>query len=60
MNIQQAIGDKKGSTVCEKQNVLHSISKTKASPLIQKLIEEKPLSVVGAYYHTRSGKVELL
>ena len=58
--IKQAIGNEKNSTICEKQNVLHSISKIEASPLIQKLKEEKHLAIVGAYYHTRSGKVELL
>lgn len=58
--IKHAIGNEKNSTICEKQNVLHSIAKIEASPLIQKLKEEKLLSVVGAYYHTHSGKVELL
>lgn len=58
--IKQAIGNEKDNTLCEKQNVLHSISKIETSPLLQKLKEEKHLAIVGAYYHTRSGKVELL
>lgn len=58
--IKKAIGNEKNSTLCEKQNVLHSISKIKESTIIRKMIREQNLVIAGAYYHIRSGKVELL
>lgn len=41
-------------------NILNSVRRVKASPVIQNLIVEKKIDVVGGYYNLDTGKVELL
>lgn len=41
-------------------NILNSVRRVKASPVIQNLIQKKKIDVVGGYYNLDSGKVELL
>ncbi len=41
-------------------NIRHSMEQIKKSPLLQTSIKDGSLKIVGAYYHTRSGKVEIL
>lgn len=41
-------------------NVAESVRRIKSSSPIAKLIQEGKIAVVGAYYHLKSGKVELL
>lgn len=43
-----------------KANVKEVVSSLKKNPFIAKLIKEKKLDCVGAYYHLGSGKVEFL
>lgn len=58
--IKKAIGTDTDPVCCEKKNILHSMERIKKSPLLQTSIKDGSLKIVGAYYHTRSGKVELL
>lgn len=58
--IQNAIGEETDPILCEKKNIAYSISQIEASPLIQKIQKKEQLKIIGAYYHTRSGKVEFL
>lgn len=58
--IKKAIGAETDPVYCEKKNILHSMERIKKSPLLQPSIKDGSLKIVGAYYHTRSGEVELL
>ena len=58
--IRHAIGAETDPVCCEKLNIRHSIKCIKKSPLLQSYLHDGSLKIVGAYYHTRSGKVELL
>lgn len=60
--IQPAIQDIKPDHLIEavKANVQWVVDHLKKTPLLQKLIEERKIEIVGAYYHLGSGKVELL
>lgn len=58
--IKKAIGAETDPVCCEKKNILHSMKRIKKSPLLQPSIKDGSLKIVGAYYHTRSGEVELL
>lgn len=56
--IKFAIKDSKSSVTAAKENVYNSINKIKESPLVKKDLDK--IKVVGALYHTHSGKVEFL
>ena len=58
--IRRAIGTETDPVCCEKKNIFHSMERIKKSPLLQTSINDGSLKIVGAYYHTRSGKVEIL
>ncbi len=58
--IRRAIGTETDPVCCEKMNIRHSMEQIKKSPLLQTSIKDGSLKIVGAYYHTRSGKVEIL
>ena len=58
--IRRAIGTETDPVCCEKKNIRHSMERIKKSPLLQTSINDGSLKIVGAYYHTRSGKVEIL
>lgn len=58
--IRRAIGTETDPVCCEKMNIRHSMERIKKSPLLQTSIKDGSLKIVGAYYHTRSGKVEIL
>ena len=58
--IRRAIGTEPDPVCCEKMNIRHSMEQIKKSPLLQTSIKDGSLKIVGAYYHTRSGKVEIL
>ena len=58
--IRRAIGTETDPVCCEKMNIRHSMERIKKSPLLQTSINDGSLKIVGAYYHTRSGKVEIL
>lgn len=58
--IRRAIGTETNPVCCEKKNIFHSMERIKKSPLLQTSINDGSLKIVGAYYHTRSGKVEIL
>ena len=58
--IRRAIGTETDPVCCEKMNIRHSMEQIKKSPLLQTSIKYGSLKIVGAYYHTRSGKVEIL
>lgn len=58
--IRRAIGTETDPVCCEKKNIRHSMERIKKSPLLQTSIKDGSLKIVGAYYHTRSGKVEIL
>lgn len=58
--IRRAIGTETDPVCCEKKNIFHSMEQIKKSPLLQTSIKDGSLKIVGAYYHTRSGKVEIL
>lgn len=57
--IKGAIGDNTDPMICERLNIEHSISQIKRSPLIQDMIRNEGLMIVGGNYHTRSGEVVL-
>ena len=57
---RRAIGTETNPVCCEKKYNLHSMEQIKKSPLLQTSIKDGSLKIVGAYYHTRSGKVEIL
>lgn len=56
--IKKAIGRTKNPLNATKKNVLNSINKIKSSPLIEKDLDKA--TIVGAIYHTNTGKVEIL
>lgn len=58
--IRRAIGTETDPVCCEKKNIRHSMERIKKSPLLQTSINDGSLKIVGTYYHTRSGKVEIL
>lgn len=58
--IRRAIGTETDPVCCEKKNIRHSMERIKKSPLLQTSINDGSLKIVGAYYHTRSRKVEIL
>lgn len=58
--IRRAIGTETDPVCYEKMNIRHSMERIKKSPLLQTSIKDGSLKIVGAYYHTRSGKVEIL
>ena len=58
--IRRAIGTETDPICCEKKNIFHSMERIKKSPLLQTSINDGSLKIVGTYYHTRSGKVEIL
>ena len=58
--IRRAIGTETDPVCCEKKNIFHSMERIKKSPLLQTSINDGSLKIVGAYYHTRSGKVEIV
>lgn len=58
--IRRAIGTETDPVCCEKKNIRHSMESIKKSPLLQTSINDGSLKIVGTYYHTRSGKVEIL
>lgn len=41
-----------------KQNVHHGIETIQCAPLLEKLLEEKKLKIVGGYYFLKEGRVE--
>ena len=43
-----------------KANVQYTVASLKKSPLLQRLMEEKKLECVGAYYNIKTGVVEIL
>ena len=57
--IKQVIGDNTDPLVCERLNIEHSIEQIKKSPLIQRMIRDEGLKIIGGNYHTRSGEVVL-
>lgn len=52
----------KGATLEEsvKANVLRVVKELKSSSVINRLINQKKINVVGGYYHLESGKVEII
>jgi len=58
--VRKASHHKHTLSVAVKNNVQNSVDRIKQSPIIQKLMKEGKIEVVGAYYHLRSGKVELI
>ncbi len=58
--IEPAIKGAKTVEEAIKANVRSVVAQLQKAPLIKKLISEKKLACIGAYYHLGSGKVELL
>jgi carbonic anhydrase len=56
--IQNAIKDETSPLVACKKNVLYQINKIKNSPILKDDLDK--VKIVGAIYHTHSGKVEIL
>lgn len=55
--ISEAIGNETDPIICERLNIENSIKCIKKSNVIQKMINEEELLIVGGNYHTRSGEV---
>jgi carbonic anhydrase len=55
-----AVDNSKDLEQALKNNVKFIVNHLKKTPIIKKLIEEKKVECVGAYYHLGSGKVEIL
>lgn len=55
--IKSAIGDETDPIICERLNIENSVKSIKQSTVVQKLIKEENLMIVGGNYHTRSGEV---
>ncbi len=53
-------GEKDALPKAVEANVAQVVSQLKESPIISRLIKEKKMAVVGAYYHLTDGRVELL
>ena len=52
-------GDRLLNTI--KANVVVNVNKLKtAQPIIAELVEQKKVKIVGALYHLKTGKVELI
>ncbi len=59
-DIKQGIGNSPTLRESEILNVQHSIDRVKSSAIVQKLLQENKVAVVGALYHIDSGAVEFL
>ncbi len=58
--IKPAIKNTKNVEAAIKANVHWMVDQLKKNPFIKKLIDEKKVNVVGAYYHLGAGNVELI
>lgn len=58
--IQPAVKRAKTTEEAIKANVRNVVAQLGKTPLLKKLIKQKKIGCVGAYYHLGSGKVELL
>lgn len=58
--IEPAIQDVKTLEEAIKANVRAVVAQLRKTPLIKRLISEKKIDCIGAYYHLGSGKVEML
>ncbi len=58
--IEPAIKDAKNVDEAIKDNIRWMVNYLKNTDYIQKLISQKKIDVIGAYYHLGSGKVEIL
>ncbi len=58
--IRPAIHGAKTLEEAVKENVRWTVESLKKTPILKKLIREKKISCLGAYYHLDTGKVELL
>ncbi len=58
--IQPALKKPTNLEMAVKANVKHIVAQLKKSPILKRLIDEKKLECIGAYYKIESGSVEIL